>query len=143
MTTKLQQFCIDILPVIQAGAKGSSIGEIQSSGKIHKINPDDKSFGFFSDMSYQVIRDMIVVNGFEVPAGVTVTPEYDDEYFYPISSSESLYGTSNYNGIIDHLRFNRGIIYLAKEDAIARANAMLGINPYAETEIDDAGDIPE
>lgn len=44
MTTKLQQFCIDILPVIQAGAKGERVGCLVSvAGRLMAV-PGGQSF---------------------------------------------------------------------------------------------------
>lgn len=145
MTTKLQQFCIDILPVIQAGAKGARIGiKYDGAGEFVEINPRE-AVCFISSNDHQVMRNMIEVNGFKVPAGEIIKPDEGVMYFYPRLDSNSLYESTSFShrSQYDNRIFDMGIIYLDLADAVARAKAMLGIDPCAEPEFDDAEDIPE
>lgn len=146
MTTKLQQFCIDILPVIQAGAKGARISwDVDVGSAPIELNANADYLTFESDRKYQVMRDMIEVNGFKVPAGEKIEPESGANCFYPKVESYYLYDSSGYypNATTNKRLLDAGLIYLNKEDAIARAKAMLGIDPYAEEKADDTGDMPE
>lgn len=152
MTTKLQQFCIDILPVIQAGAKGARIGSRGrgTTQELAEISPVHQNhIAFKIDREYQVMRLMIEVNGFKVPTGERVQPKYLAEYRTPNPTIQCLVNRCAWIGDGDDLfRLSNGLIYLAQEDAIARAKAMLGIDPYAVADpdvpdFDDAGDVPE
>lgn len=67
MTTKLQQFCIDILPVVQAGAKGSRIERLHA-GEFFQMQKEPHAF--YSDTKYQVMHDMVEVSGFMFPPEV-------------------------------------------------------------------------
>ena len=82
---------------------------------------------FTDRYSYRVKRRMILVNGVEVPA-----PESDDlsknlTYYVPaIFWSEATANQANWSGdIVDKNRLKAGLVYLTKENAIARAEAML------------------
>ncbi len=150
MTTKLQQFCIDILPVIQAGAKGAKIGvRYHGNGDLIELDPPAE-VGFASFNKYEVMRDMIEVNGFKVPAGERVKPSNGSTYYVPRVDKGELYQSITFleSSKSDMSPLNRGVLYLNKEDAIARANAMMGIDPYPSTNPDvpdfvDAVDVPE
>lgn len=149
MTTKLQQFCIDILPVIQAGAKGARIGiKYDGAGELIEINPRE-DVCFISSNDHQIMRDMIEVNGFKVPLGEKAQPKDLTEYRLPNPTNPCMVNRCVWVGDNDDLfRLSNGLIYLAQEDAIARAKAMLGVDPYAVADpdvpdFDDAGDIPE
>jgi hypothetical protein len=77
-----------------------------------------------------------IINGFEVPAPESVELEDGAAYYIPSVSNKEFYGYSEW---IDPLKFDlrslkRGLVFLNKEDAIANAKAMLGINPYEESE---------
>lgn len=73
---------------------------------------------------------MITVNGFEVPAGFEHHPNVERLYFLPGPSQDAYYDSRRWQGNSIDLRiFDRGLIYLNKEDAIKRAKAMLGVDP--------------
>lgn len=75
-----------------------------------------------------------IINGFEVPAPEVEVPERDyylastiDKYFHRFLSW--------CDDEMDKLWLKRGLVFLNKEDAIANAKAMLGIDPYKEIKI--------
>lgn len=73
---------------------------------------------------------MRIINGFEVPAPETkVLKNYAD--FYIVAPTAScLYNTATWTGLSTQIIWlMRGLIFLKKEDAIANAKAMLGIEP--------------
>lgn len=75
----------------------------------------------------------ITVNGFEVPAPEKVALKIGTEYFIPFTGYETLAESCHWdNHLWDNLRLARGTIYLNKDHAIARAKAMLGIDPEEE-----------
>lgn len=74
-----------------------------------------------------------VINGFEVPAPVK-TPLQDFDYYYvPSIQDDRFYFRYVWTGSsVSKNCLERGLVFLTKEDAIANAKAMLGINPYGE-----------
>lgn len=71
------------------------------------------------------------INGFEVPAPETQEPSLGSRYYLADTRligfcSEECWGDEN----IDKIWLERGLVFLNKEDAIASAKAMLGIDPY-------------
>jgi hypothetical protein len=76
-----------------------------------------------------------IINGFEVPAPETEEPKKDDWFFKAGIYSEEFYDEESWRGCSYDLRLlKRGLLFLTKEDAIANAKAMLGINPCEESE---------
>lgn len=74
-----------------------------------------------------------VINGFEVPAPESESLEKGGEYYAVDVNSQ--FFCEKYiwrGGMVDKEWLKRGIVFLAKEDAIANAKAMLGINPHKE-----------
>lgn len=68
----------------------------------------------------------IRVNGVEVPAPERVAPISGTKYYVPDTCSYGLcFGVTWENQEYDTNSFQRGLVYLHKEDAIARAKAML------------------
>ncbi len=68
----------------------------------------------------------ILVNGVEVPAPERVAPEEDSEYFNPNVFMDEMFSNEEWIGSASNFReLERGLVYLRKEDAIARAKAML------------------
>jgi hypothetical protein len=78
---------------------------------------------------YTIAPKTITVNGFEVPAPETVAPT-KKTYFIPVVGDEEMVRVCFWD---DHRfdldRLKRGIVYINKDHAIARAKAMLGIDP--------------
>lgn len=97
--------------------------------------------GLVGDSSLDIIgmwtepRITRIINGFEVPAPETEEPRVDSVYFSTTLLSGELYGDYAWaNDNFDLTLLKRGLVFLTKEDAIANAKAMLGINPYEESE---------
>lgn len=70
-----------------------------------------------------------MINGFEVACAMDKEPEHGDCYFYPSLVAVGLYNKTNYISGWDKNNFQRAICFSNKEDAIAVAKAMLGIDP--------------
>lgn len=63
-----------------------------------------------------------------VPAPMARAPQYGDVYYFPSLEVAELWGHDGWSGDqIDNRLFSRGLCYATKEDAIARARAMLKI----------------
>lgn len=75
-----------------------------------------------------------IINGFEVPAPEAVEPECGNYYLVCIDRARFYESHVWDNDEADRLWLERGLIFLSIEDAIANAKAMLGIDPYAESE---------
>lgn len=70
------------------------------------------------------------INGFEVPAPVTEAPGIGSMTFIASYIFKGFYDTCRWcNAEFDNLMLERGLLFLDKEDAIANAKAMLGIDP--------------
>lgn len=71
----------------------------------------------------------IKVNGVEVAAPETVAPADGSCYYTPHVTREPGYSKDTWDGAAFDLRvLEQGLVYLNKEDAIARAKSMLIIN---------------
>lgn len=74
-----------------------------------------------------------IINGFEVPAPESEPLEETDVYYVADIASRFFYEVSLWSGgTIDMTWLSIGLVFLAKEDAIANSKAMLGINPYGD-----------
>jgi hypothetical protein len=72
--------------------------------------------------------ETIVANGIECPAPMKVKPEKGMRYWFPMIHRAVYFYTYVWSGDdVDQLIFSRGLCYANREDAIARAKAMLGI----------------
>ena len=94
-------------------------------------NPD-----FSSDIRhYKIKPKTIKVNGFEVPEPVKEELILGQYYFIPSPTNfevNDLFEDFSWDSDRHDKSFlDRGIIHLTKENAIAHAKAMLGINPNA------------
>jgi hypothetical protein len=73
-------------------------------------------------------RETMVVNWIECPAPMKVKPEFGKQYWFPDLSEEYCVNWYHWrNDKRDTLLFSRGLCYVYRDDAIARAKAMLGI----------------
>lgn len=69
----------------------------------------------------------ITVNGREIVAGEDSPPT--GEFFFTDIESVDCFGSTVWGGTrLDKLRLERGLVHLTKENAIAHAKAMLGID---------------
>lgn len=95
-------------------------------------------FATSSNTNYDIIGmypKTKLVNGFEVPAPETKELEYHTGYYLASTITEHFYRDEVWNDHHnDKLWLERGLVFLNKEDAIATAKAMMGIDPNSETE---------
>jgi len=93
-------------------------------GNVSMKYVDDPDFA--GACEYRLAPRTILVNGVEVPSPEKVSPEVGATYYVPDQSEESLaYGFSWGDDEMDARFLERGLVYLDKESAIARAKAML------------------
>lgn len=111
-----------MLPLIKEWAENED-AELYYEG-CYLPNPSfDSSPG---DYEIKYPKKMIIVNGIEVPAPEEKKPENRSEYFIPGWQNEINFNIWYWdNDELDNDRFEKGIVYLNKQDAIARAKAML------------------
>lgn len=77
-----------------------------------------------------------VINGFKVPAPETEVPASFTNYYVATPTLYCLYGYETWSGHrIHRMWLARGLVFLNKEDAVATAKAMLGIDPGSEEEL--------
>ena len=78
------------------------------------------------DLVYRIAPRTIMVNGVEVPAPETAYPEDGVDFYVPDLAEADLFSEGNWDEAEWDLNaLNRGLVYLDKESAIARAKAML------------------
>lgn len=72
-----------------------------------------------------------IINGFEVPAPETESPDVYSVFYTPTLSTDAYYGKYEWHNTRQEIEYalKRGLVYLNKEDAVANAKAMLGIDP--------------
>lgn len=75
---------------------------------------------------FRIKPSTVMCNGVEVPAPESVAPAVGDLYYHPQLYSGAYAGATNWADTdYHHQALERGLVYLNKEDAIARAKAML------------------
>lgn len=76
-----------------------------------------------------------IINGFEVQAPETQEPEYKSDYYVAATANIDFYSEQSWTQHdVDKRWLERGLVFLNKEDAIANAKAMLGIDPHSKAE---------
>lgn len=82
--------------------------------------------------SYRRKPSTRVINGFEVPVPLTAATLHTKKSYWVCdpSSPQWAWGTCNFTLDILQVRLERGIVFATKEDAVANAKAMSGIDPY-------------
>lgn len=106
-------------------------------GHIHWENINDFGAAKFSlafqdrsldiDYEFRLKPRTITVNGREIATGEAVAPKA--EFFFVDIDAPNLWGATCWGGTnLDKLRLERGLVHLTKENAIAHAKAMLGID---------------
>lgn len=101
-------------------------------GLIMSFQPDGQSSG---SRQFDLFMEpkTHVVNGFEVPKPLIAHPAKAKFYYFPNPSVGNWYSGTEWEGdAVDFTRLERNIVFLNKEDAIANAKAMAGIDPYGE-----------
>lgn len=87
---------------------------------------DTEDYAEDSGDEYRLSPRTIICNGVEVVAGESREPEFGNYYYLPSPSKENRYASEIWNDVEFDLRvLSEGLVYLNKEDAIARAKAML------------------
>lgn len=144
MTTKTEHKYAQVLRWIadgedvQARLPGSEIsGEFESLiGNFNSWNYSDDwkqcllsgDFGGH-EWEFRLKPRTITVNGREIVAGEMVAPKLQSEYFLPHVSKANRYASEIWDASEFDLRvLNDGLVHLTKENAIAHAKAMLGID---------------
>ena len=75
---------------------------------------------------FRIAPRTIIVNGVEVPAPEAAYPEDGVDFYVPDLAEADLFSEGNWDEAEWDLNaLDRGLVYLRKEDAIARAKAML------------------
>jgi hypothetical protein len=99
---------------------------------------DGKSRSNGSKSPYDIIgmySETRIINGFEVPAPEKKAPKHNTTYYLASPDMRHFHSCESWDGnTVDKLWLERGLVFLTAEDAIATAKAMLGIDPYGETE---------
>lgn len=90
--------------------------------KVCLLNGDFKGYAW----EFRLAPRKIKVNGVEVPAPETVAPADGSGYYTPHVTREQGYSKDTWDGASFDLHvLEQGLVYLNKEDAIARSKAML------------------
>jgi hypothetical protein len=124
--------------VLRAIADGEPISDFECVNRSWKGEEEwepatEYSGWVFYPDGWQVRRKQktIKVNGFDVPEPVSKAayPNELSTVFWPYLTYESLWDSAMPSNTEAKLAVQRGIAHLAKENAIAHAKAMLGIDP--------------
>lgn len=82
--------------------------------------------GYCTSCEFRIKPRTVMCNGVEVTAPESASPAGNVDYFVPDVWSKSLYSAFTWDGDNHDMQsLGRGLVYLNKEDAIARAKAML------------------
>lgn len=131
----LKKWCMEILPVVQAGAEGMEIQVSNGDGNWHNKGARERSF--CAGFNYRIKPMTINVNGFEIqepmrnkPKGgekIHIVTMYSNGGLPAIEMlSSECYWCDSEN---QNFWLNNGLIHATKESAIAHSKAMLGIDP--------------
>lgn len=102
--------------------KWRSFGDFYSSFELG----DSDNYSKHSGAEYRLAPRTIFVNGVEVTAPESAALEYGCSYYVATTDDDDCASESTWTGHrLDLLWLKRGLVYLNKEDAIARAKAML------------------
>ena len=115
------------LPNIQAFVNGKSL-ELRTSDDKNPWIPftEDQISFCCSPEDYRIKPKTILVYGVEVPAPETKKPELGHWYYCPFFSHVRQFSKTRWSdNNVDNYRLSNGLVYLRKEDAIARTTAML------------------
>ena len=119
-------------------------------------NGRSKSFGLFSTETqslayegetadflvkyfdgYEVAPQTHIVNGFEVPLPMSITPKVDEKYFFMSLGDDNLQCRHNWDDdYSDRKWLSRGLCFKTKEAAQENALAILGYDPKT-TDVED------
>lgn len=81
------------------------------------------------DYEFRLKPRTITVNGREIVAGETVEPSFGTKYYAADPYSTVFFSDDKWSGWPEHHEWlRRGLVHLTKENAIAHAKAMLGID---------------
>ena len=121
-----QEWCKELLPIVQAGANGEEIEYSPKKGVWYNFKNEENdvlSFDYWGE--YRIKPKTITVNGTEVPAPLTTLEGLDTFYLAAPSHSNFYIDYANcgeYNTWLE-----RDLCHKTKEAAIAHAKAMCGI----------------
>lgn len=78
-------------------------------------------------------KDMLIINGFEVPKGLTDKPVHGTTIFVEFANDKEFYKAYPwFNEVQDNSWIVRGIVHTDKDSAVKSCKARLGIDPYKE-----------
>lgn len=117
MSTTVRHACIELLPVIQAGALGHEI-EQRFHGKSDWSVKTDGSF--VDSFEYRVKKKVRIINGIEVPAPASVSPRVGDKYYViALSCPDGVLELTWEDTEMDNTRYLCDQCFLSREDAQA------------------------
>lgn len=128
---------MDGLEALDYIAKHGSISNLQFKG-IHgfwvdcnNCPPDEWCLSYFFNNKFKFrVKEIRIVNGFEVSAPLSEMPHEDETYYLAGPIFNDWYCSYvNSNSQSDKRYFERKLMFSSKEDAIANAKAMCGIDP--------------
>ena len=126
-----QEFCKNILPMVQAGADGKEI-QVKFSCSDHwcEMDEDDKW-----DMSceYRIKPMAIMIGGMEVPEPCHEPLDNGQRYYVPdLAYSEDFRVIVWSDTVHDTRRLLNGIVHLNSDDAIAHSKALVSLTSRVE-----------
>lgn len=117
----LQGEKVEVLPRNEHGAV-----DWKDFGGYYEGMPLEQMARYVCDHQFRLAPRTILVNGVEVPAPEKDAPAMHSRYYVPSVIQDDYYAILEWKEHKQDLRaLEDGVIYLNKEDAIARAKAML------------------
>lgn len=126
-----QEWCKEILPVVQAAADGQVIeARFRSGGEWVESQYDWGAFGYSRE--YRIKRKTVVVNGFDVPEPMNKIPPYGTPYFIPSVTNNARFEMYTWTDhAFDKTCFTRRVAHSDQDAAIAHSMAMTWEKPNA------------
>jgi len=130
---EFQEWCKEILPIVQAGADGEEI-EVKDS-KLD--NWQKNNFGFpLYGVSFRIKPKTIRIGEFDVPEPERKPLNTDDVYYIAATcDSRMVFSGVWADDSFDRIRLKRGLIHLTEEAAIIHAKALISLTEVKDETI--------
>lgn len=122
-----QEWCKEILPVVQAATDGS---EIECSGGHYEGWFTQICTSLHAQCKYRIKPRTITVNGFKVPEPIREAPAVGTKCYLACVTKREFVCCIDWDGLpADYHWLRLGLWHSTEEAAVIHAKAMLGIDP--------------
>lgn len=131
--SNFQEWCVKVLPFIQAAASGEVIHVSGDNGlnwhDLESTPSYDSALLFdFDDYDYRIKPRTIMIGDIEVPEPIREEPKLRDEYFIVEVLGDKQFAQQAWNGMdCEKMWVSSGLCHSTKEAAITHAKALIAL----------------